>query len=51
MGFFLMIISLLMGIFLIALGITYRKRSFWYKISIAVGTLLVLFAVYLGFPK
>jgi len=51
MGFFVMVISMLMGIFLIALGITRRKSNFWYKISIAVGTLLVLLAIYLGFPK
>ena len=42
---------MLIGIFLIALGIIRRKRNSWYKIWIAVGVLLVLFAIYLGFPK
>ncbi len=51
MGFYVMIFSMLIGIFLIALGIIRRKRSAWYKILIAVGVLLVLFAIYLGFPK
>lgn len=51
MGFYVMIFSMLIGIFLIALGIIRRKRNSWYKILIAVGVLLVLFAIYLGFPK
>ena len=51
MGFYVMIFLMLIGIFLIALGIICRKRNSWYKILIAVGVLLVLFAIYLGFPK
>ena len=51
MGFYVMIFSMLIGIFLIALEITRRERNIWYKILIAVGVLLVLFAIYLGFPK
>ena len=51
MGFYVMIFSMLIGIFLIALGIIRRKRNFCYKILIAVVVLLVLFAIYLGFPK
>ncbi|WP_279080587.1 DUF6095 family protein [Lactobacillus apis] len=51
MGFYVMIFSMLIGIFLIALGIIRRKRNSWYKILIAVGVLLALFAIYLGFPK
>ncbi|WP_179853670.1 hypothetical protein [Lactobacillus apis] len=51
MGFYVMIFSMLIGIFLIASGIIRIKRNSWYKILIAVGVLLVLFAIYLGFPK
>jgi len=51
MGFFLMVISMLIGIFLIAFGISHRVSKFWYKISIVIGIVLVLFAIYLGLPK
>ncbi|GHU41774.1 hypothetical protein FACS1894111_04600 [Clostridia bacterium] len=34
MFFFVMVISMLIGIFLIAFGISHRKSKFWYKISI-----------------
>lgn len=51
MGFFAMVISMLMGIFLIAVGIYYRKGKTWSKISIALGIVLVLFSIYLGLPK
>ncbi|GAA0783223.1 hypothetical protein [Hathewaya limosa] len=51
MGFFIMIISMLIGIFLIAFGISHRKSKYCYKISIALGTVLILLAIYLGFPK
>lgn len=53
MGFFAMIASMLLGIFLIVYGI-YRKNkksNNWYIILIALGILFVLFAIYLGFPK
>ncbi|APT19338.1 exosortase [Amylolactobacillus amylophilus DSM 20533 = JCM 1125] len=46
-----MIFSLAVGIALIAVGIYRRNKSIWYKISIIVGIALVLYAIYLGFPK
>lgn len=51
MGFFLMIISMLLGIFFIAFGINRRKNNRWHIILIALGIAFVLFAVYLGLPK
>lgn len=51
MGFFAMVISMLIGIFLIAFGCYHRKSKLCYKISIVLGTVLVSFAIYLGFPK
>ncbi|SJZ92683.1 hypothetical protein [Garciella nitratireducens] len=51
MGFLLMIISILLGIFFIVFGISHRDSNHWHKISIVLGTVLVLFAIYLGFPK
>jgi len=51
MGFFGMIASMIMGVFFIAFGISRRKRKVWPIILIALGIVLVLFAIYLGFPK
>lgn len=51
MGFYAMVMSLLIGICLIAFGVTHRKTNAWYKVAFALGIVLVLFAVYLGFPK
>ena len=51
MGFFGMIASLLLGIFLIAFGISRRKQNVWPIILIALGIVFVLIAVYLGWPK
>ena len=51
MFFYVMIFSLAVGIALIAVGIYRRNKSIWYKISIIVGIALVLYAIYLGFPK
>lgn len=51
MGFLLMIISMLLGIFFLVFGISHRDGNRWHKIFIALGTVLVLFALYLGFPK
>lgn len=51
MGFFAMVASMLIGIFLIAYGICHRKNNRWHIILIVLGILLVLFAIYLGFPK
>lgn len=46
-----MIISTLIGIFFIAFGISHIKSNRWHKIFIALGAVLVVFAIYLGFPK
>ncbi len=51
MGFFIMIISMLLGIFFITSGIIGKKSNLWHIILIALGIVLVLFALYLGFPK
>ena len=51
MGFFAMIVSMLLGIFFIVVGIFRRKSNLWYIFLIVLGVVLVLFAVYLGFPK
>ncbi len=51
MGFFAMIASMLLGVFFIAIGISRRKRKGWPIILIALGIVLVLFAIYLGWPK
>lgn len=51
MGFFLMVISMLLGIFFIAIGVCYRKSKRWYVFSIVLGVVFVLFAVYLALPK
>lgn len=51
MGFIVMIVSMLLGIFFIALGISRRKHKCWPIILIALGLAFVLVAVYLGLPK
>ncbi len=51
MGFILMIISFLLGLFLVIMGISRRKNNHWYVVSIVIGILLVLFAIYLALPK
>lgn len=51
MGFFAMIASMLLGVFFIAIGISQRKHKGWPIILIALGVVLVLFAIYLGWPK
>ena len=51
MGFFAMIASMLLGIFFIVLGISRRKQNGWPIILIVLGTVFVLIAVYLGWPK
>lgn len=50
MGFIIMIMSFLLGIFFIILGVARRKRNILYKFFIVVGIIFVLFAVYLGMP-
>ena len=51
MGFFVMVASMLLGVFLIVLGISKRKHKGWPVILTALGAALVLFAIYLGWPK
>lgn len=51
MGFFGMIASMLLGVFFVAFGISRRKQKVWPILLIALGIVLVLFAVYLGWPK
>lgn len=51
MGFFVMIISMLLGIFFITSGMIRRKGNRWHIILTALGIVLALFAIYLGFPK
>ena len=51
MGFFVMIASLLLGIFVIAIRISHRKQKFCPIILIALGIVFILIAVYLGWPK
>lgn len=51
MGFFVMLASMLLGVFFIAFGISHRKHNRWHIILIALGIVFVLFAIYLGFPK
>lgn len=51
MGFFAMVGAMLLGIFCIAVGIHNRKKHRLNLILIPIGIALVLFAIYLGFPK
>lgn len=51
MGFFAIVASMVLGIFFIAVGISRRKHKGWSIILIVLGVVLVLFAIYLGFPK
>ena len=51
MGFFAMVVSMLLGILFIVLGISRRKQKGWPIILIALGIVFVLIAVYLGLPK
>jgi hypothetical protein len=51
MGLLIMLISMLLGIFFIAFGISRKESKRWHIIFIALGIVFVLFAIYLGFPK
>ncbi len=51
MGFFAMIGSMFLGIFCIFLGVHYRKKHRFNLILIPIGIALILYAIYLGFPK
>lgn len=49
-----MMLSAIIGIFLIALGfsrIKNIKNRFWNIVAISIGIVLVIFAIWLGFPK
>jgi uncharacterized membrane protein HdeD (DUF308 family) len=46
-----MIASMLLGILFVAIGISHRKKKGWPIILIALGTVFVIIAVYLGWPK
>lgn len=54
MGFFAMLFSMIIGVFLIVLGISrmkHKKSILWNIVVIPIGIVLVLFAIWLGFPK
>ena len=51
MGFFAMILSMLLGILFVVIGISRRKQKGWSTILIALGIVFVFIAVYLGWPK
>lgn len=51
MGFFAMVVSMLLGILFVTTGISRRKQKRWFIILIVLGIVFVIFAVYLGFPK
>lgn len=54
MGFFVMLFSLILGIFLIALGfsrIKSKKNKLGNIVVLAAGIVFVLVAVWLGLPK
>lgn len=51
MGFFAMIGSMFLGIFCIFLGVHHRKKHRFNLILIPIGIALILYAIYLGFPK
>ena len=51
MGFILMLISFLLGLFLVIIGISRRKNNRWSIIAVVVGILLVACAINLAFPK
>ncbi|GFI24801.1 hypothetical protein IMSAGC011_03605 [Lachnospiraceae bacterium] len=54
MGFIVMVLSAIIGIFLIVLGfsgIKNKKSRLWNIIIILIGIVLVFFAIWLGLPK
>jgi threonine/homoserine/homoserine lactone efflux protein len=51
MGFFVMIFSMLIGMFFIAFGIFRREHKHLRIILIVLGIVFVLIAIYLGLPK
>ena len=50
MGFYVMLLSFLLGIGLTVIGVTRRKQNTFYLLSVVLGILLILFAVYLARP-
>lgn len=51
MGFFAMILSLILGIFFVTLGIFNKKGKLQKIFFSTIGIVLVLFAIYLALPK
>lgn len=54
MGFIVMVLSAIIGIFLIVIGfsgIKNKKNRLWNIVVISIGIVLVLFAIWLGLPK
>lgn len=54
MGFIVMVLSAIIGIFLIALGFSHiktKKCRFLNTTIILIGIILVCFAIWLGLPK
>lgn len=51
MGFFLMIISILLAIFFISIGIFRKEHKRWNIILIVLGIVFILIAIYLGLPR
>ncbi len=51
MGFFAMILSMIVGLFFIIFGIYRIKKSVVIKMLIPLGVGLVIFSIWLGFPK
>lgn len=50
MGFIIMILALLIGIFLTFTGISRRKNGIIYNIGTIIGIALIVFAVILALP-
>lgn len=50
MGFITMILSMILGIFLIFVGYIKRHQNIYYKIFIGLGILFILFSIYLSLP-
>lgn len=51
MGFWIMLFSAIIGIYLIYLGYSRKKQNTLHKPYLLLGIVLVIFAVYLGLPK
>lgn len=51
MGFYIMLLSFILGLVIVVVGIKGRKEHNIYKGSIVVGAVLIIFAIYLGWPK